>query len=253
MNAIAYDDDYTGPAVTPEEGDRLAKIIGKKAILFMANHGITTCGRRPSRRPTTGSTTWSAPRRCRSTPCGPASGSSSSPSRWSRSTEEQDVRRNYDPVAVRAPLRGAEAHPRPQGARLRRLMHPAGPGLCRSGRLHRGRDGDRRIARPHLADLEMLRSGIIAAEQFACARRQDRLGVVVARELPHGVRCDSKRITVLNSVWPGRSSRRHCDLVKPLDISRENGWPYLRCARTSRTPRHWRASSSRAKPRPIIS
>jgi ribulose-5-phosphate 4-epimerase/fuculose-1-phosphate aldolase len=44
MNAIAYDDNYTGPAVNPEEGDRLAKVIGKKSILFMANHGITTCG-----------------------------------------------------------------------------------------------------------------------------------------------------------------------------------------------------------------
>ena len=44
MNAIAYDDNYTGPAVDPEEGDRLAKVIGKKSILFMANHGITTCG-----------------------------------------------------------------------------------------------------------------------------------------------------------------------------------------------------------------
>ncbi len=46
MNAIAYDDNYTGPALTPEEGERLAKIIGKKSILFMANHGITACGRR---------------------------------------------------------------------------------------------------------------------------------------------------------------------------------------------------------------
>jgi ribulose-5-phosphate 4-epimerase/fuculose-1-phosphate aldolase len=45
MNAIAYDDNYTGPAVDPAEGDRLAKIIGKKSILFMANHGITACGR----------------------------------------------------------------------------------------------------------------------------------------------------------------------------------------------------------------
>ena len=45
MNAIAYDDNYTGPAVEPKEGDRLAKIIGKKSILFMANHGITACGR----------------------------------------------------------------------------------------------------------------------------------------------------------------------------------------------------------------
>src|ERR1043165_9494772 len=45
MNAIAYDDDYAGPAFEPEEGERLAKIIGKKSILFMANHGITTCGK----------------------------------------------------------------------------------------------------------------------------------------------------------------------------------------------------------------
>jgi len=45
MNAIAYDDDYTGPAFEPAEGERLAKIIGKKSILFMANHGITTCGK----------------------------------------------------------------------------------------------------------------------------------------------------------------------------------------------------------------
>jgi ribulose-5-phosphate 4-epimerase/fuculose-1-phosphate aldolase len=45
MNAIAYDDTYTGPAFDPEEGERLAKIIGNKTILFMANHGITTCGK----------------------------------------------------------------------------------------------------------------------------------------------------------------------------------------------------------------
>jgi ribulose-5-phosphate 4-epimerase/fuculose-1-phosphate aldolase len=44
MNAIAYDDNYAGPAYEPEEGFRLAKIIGDKTILFMANHGITTVG-----------------------------------------------------------------------------------------------------------------------------------------------------------------------------------------------------------------
>ena len=44
MNAIAYDDSYAGPAVEPEEGERLARIIGDKTILFMANHGITTVG-----------------------------------------------------------------------------------------------------------------------------------------------------------------------------------------------------------------
>jgi ribulose-5-phosphate 4-epimerase/fuculose-1-phosphate aldolase len=44
MGEIAYDDEYTGPAVEPEEGKRLAKVIGKKTVLFMANHGITTMG-----------------------------------------------------------------------------------------------------------------------------------------------------------------------------------------------------------------
>jgi ribulose-5-phosphate 4-epimerase/fuculose-1-phosphate aldolase len=44
MDAIAYDDNYTGPAFEPAEGERLAKIIGNKTVLFMANHGVTTLG-----------------------------------------------------------------------------------------------------------------------------------------------------------------------------------------------------------------
>ena len=43
--AIAYDDEYTGPALDPAEGARLAKVIGDKTVLFMANHGISTVGR----------------------------------------------------------------------------------------------------------------------------------------------------------------------------------------------------------------
>jgi ribulose-5-phosphate 4-epimerase/fuculose-1-phosphate aldolase len=42
--AIAYDDEYTGPAVDPAEGARLARVIGDKQVLFMANHGISTVG-----------------------------------------------------------------------------------------------------------------------------------------------------------------------------------------------------------------
>jgi ribulose-5-phosphate 4-epimerase/fuculose-1-phosphate aldolase len=42
MDAIAYDDNYTGPALDPAEGERLAKIIGNKTVLFMANHGVTS-------------------------------------------------------------------------------------------------------------------------------------------------------------------------------------------------------------------
>ncbi len=41
---IAYDDLYTGPAFEREEGERLAKVIGDKTILFMANHGVATVG-----------------------------------------------------------------------------------------------------------------------------------------------------------------------------------------------------------------
>jgi ribulose-5-phosphate 4-epimerase/fuculose-1-phosphate aldolase len=44
MDKIAYDDDYSGPAFDPAEGARLAKIIGNKTVLFMANHGVTTLG-----------------------------------------------------------------------------------------------------------------------------------------------------------------------------------------------------------------
>ncbi|MGH6717024.1 MAG: class II aldolase/adducin family protein, partial [Bradyrhizobium sp.] len=42
---IAYDDQYTGPALEPAEGARLAKVIGDKTVLFMANHGISTVGK----------------------------------------------------------------------------------------------------------------------------------------------------------------------------------------------------------------
>jgi ribulose-5-phosphate 4-epimerase/fuculose-1-phosphate aldolase len=45
LDKIAYDDDYTGPALDPGEGERLAGIIGPgKKILFMANHGVAVCG-----------------------------------------------------------------------------------------------------------------------------------------------------------------------------------------------------------------
>src|SRR3981081_4747197 len=42
--AIAYSDEYTGPAPDPAEGARLAKVIGDKSVLFMANHGVSTVG-----------------------------------------------------------------------------------------------------------------------------------------------------------------------------------------------------------------
>jgi ribulose-5-phosphate 4-epimerase/fuculose-1-phosphate aldolase len=45
MDKIAYDDEYAGPAFEPEEGERLARVIGDKTILFMANHGVSTVGK----------------------------------------------------------------------------------------------------------------------------------------------------------------------------------------------------------------
>jgi ribulose-5-phosphate 4-epimerase/fuculose-1-phosphate aldolase len=45
LDKIAYDDTYTGPALDPAEGERLAGIIGPdKKVLFMANHGVAVCG-----------------------------------------------------------------------------------------------------------------------------------------------------------------------------------------------------------------
>jgi ribulose-5-phosphate 4-epimerase/fuculose-1-phosphate aldolase len=44
IGEIAYDETYTGPAFDPEEGKRLAGILGDKGVLFMANHGVTTVG-----------------------------------------------------------------------------------------------------------------------------------------------------------------------------------------------------------------
>ena len=44
LDKVAYDDTYTGPALDPAEGERLAGIIGpEKKILFMANHGVCVC------------------------------------------------------------------------------------------------------------------------------------------------------------------------------------------------------------------
>ena len=41
---IAYDDDYSGLAASLDEGERLARLMGDKPILFMKNHGIVATG-----------------------------------------------------------------------------------------------------------------------------------------------------------------------------------------------------------------
>ena len=46
FDIIAYDDTYTGVALDPAEGERLARVMGPdKKILLMANHGVLACGR----------------------------------------------------------------------------------------------------------------------------------------------------------------------------------------------------------------
>jgi ribulose-5-phosphate 4-epimerase/fuculose-1-phosphate aldolase len=41
---IAYDDHYQGTADTPEEGHRLAVLMGDKPVVFMKNHGVLVTG-----------------------------------------------------------------------------------------------------------------------------------------------------------------------------------------------------------------
>jgi ribulose-5-phosphate 4-epimerase/fuculose-1-phosphate aldolase len=41
---IAYDDHYAGTADTVEEGERLARLLGDKQIMFMKNHGVLVVG-----------------------------------------------------------------------------------------------------------------------------------------------------------------------------------------------------------------
>ncbi|MSP82417.1 MAG: aldolase [Alphaproteobacteria bacterium] len=41
---IAYDPLYTGEALSTDEGDRMAAVLGDKRILFLANHGVIVVG-----------------------------------------------------------------------------------------------------------------------------------------------------------------------------------------------------------------
>ena len=41
---VAYDDTYAGTADFVEEGERLARLIGAKHVLFMKNHGVLVVG-----------------------------------------------------------------------------------------------------------------------------------------------------------------------------------------------------------------
>jgi ribulose-5-phosphate 4-epimerase/fuculose-1-phosphate aldolase len=41
---IAYDDSYNGLVVDDAEGDRLARLLGDRRVLFLANHGVIVVG-----------------------------------------------------------------------------------------------------------------------------------------------------------------------------------------------------------------
>src|SRR5262245_40038968 len=43
-NRIAYDDEYSGVALSAEEGDRMCRAMGDKPILFLRNHGVIVSG-----------------------------------------------------------------------------------------------------------------------------------------------------------------------------------------------------------------
>src|SRR5947199_6188638 len=45
MAVTGYDNTYAGPAIDPQEGERLARAIGDRKVLMMAGHGVATVGR----------------------------------------------------------------------------------------------------------------------------------------------------------------------------------------------------------------
>lgn len=45
VDDIAYDDQYNGLVLDTSEGDRLARALGEKRVMFLANHGVIVVGR----------------------------------------------------------------------------------------------------------------------------------------------------------------------------------------------------------------
>ncbi|MBI3515160.1 MAG: class II aldolase/adducin family protein [Proteobacteria bacterium] len=45
LDEVVYDQEYTGLAFDPVEGERLASVLGpERTVLFMGNHGVAVCG-----------------------------------------------------------------------------------------------------------------------------------------------------------------------------------------------------------------
>lgn len=45
VDDIAYDEQYNGLVVDNAEGDRLARVLGAKRVMFLANHGVIVVGK----------------------------------------------------------------------------------------------------------------------------------------------------------------------------------------------------------------
>ena len=45
VDDIAYDDEYNGLVVDNAEGDRLARVLGARRVMFLANHGVIVVGK----------------------------------------------------------------------------------------------------------------------------------------------------------------------------------------------------------------
>ena len=116
---IAYDDTYNGLVVDNAEGDRLARVLGSKRVMFLANHGVIVVG------PTVAEAfdlMYYLERACRLQVLARSTGQ---PFRQgaagSRARNLPPDPRRHPEVRRRA-LRGPQAHPRARGAGLLPLI-----------------------------------------------------------------------------------------------------------------------------------
>ena len=114
---IAYDDTYNGLVVDNAEGDRLARVLGSKRVLFLANHGVIVVG--PSVAEAFDSLYY-LERACRLQVLARSTGLPFRKVRSGSGARDLPHDRRRHPEVRRRALRGPQAHPRPRGARLLR-------------------------------------------------------------------------------------------------------------------------------------
>jgi hypothetical protein len=126
---IAYDDTYNGLVVDPAEGDRLARVLGTKRVLFLANHGVIVVG------PTVAEafdSLYYLERACRLQVLARARAASCAPCARRGARDLPPDPRRHAEIRRRA-FHRAEAHPRPRGGGL----FPLSGCASRSGRRNR--------------------------------------------------------------------------------------------------------------------